>query len=432
MKLHHHRHAKLLAALIIGLSLPIGAAVADSDTIIAADGEEITYSKHISRFVQNRCQECHQPNGIAPFSLMNYRQVRGWSKMIREVVNDGRMPPWHADPAIGHFSNDRRIPMEEKEMLYSWMDSGMARGDQADMPEAIEWKNEWRIGEPDIVFEMPEEATIDATGVVPYKYFETKTNFEEDVWVSSMECLPGNPKVVHHIIMFVRTPGEAANFGNGEVSEGDGGFLDAFAPGGIPQRLSPGQARKIPAGSSLIWQLHYTPTGKTETDRSRFGIKFAKGPITHEMMTGSAIDFGFTIPPNDADYKVTSRVNFPKDATLFSFAPHMHYRGKDFDYAMVYPDGRREMLISIPNYDFNWQTTYDLAEPLFVPAGSRIECVAHFDNSADNPYNPDPDKSVTWGDQTWEEMMIGFFHYSMDVTDEDRRAEKKTEDISGD
>lgn len=417
-----------LALLVLG-----GTASADTDVeiLLPEDGEQVTYSKHISRLVQARCQECHQPNGIGPFSLLDYRQTRGWARMIREVIDENRMPPWHADPAHGEFANDRSLSDAEKQMVYDWIDNGMPRGNEADLPEPIEWKNEWRIGEPDVIFEMPEEVTIDPAGVVPYKYFRTETNFEEDVWISAAECLPGNPKVVHHIIMFVQSPNGDGNFARGEVSEGDGGFLDAFAPGGVPQIMKPGQARKIPAGSSLIWQMHYTPTGKTEVDRSKFGIKFATGPITHEIATGSAVNFNFSIPPNESNYRVESEVKFPQGGTLFALAPHMHYRGKDFDYTVVYPNGDEEKILSVPNYDFNWQTTYHLKEPMVLPPGTKIECVAHFDNSADNPYNPDPSKTVTWGDQTWEEMMIGFFHYSMDVVDDNRHT-KAESNVTGD
>ncbi len=258
--------------------------------------------------------------------------------------------------------------------------------------------------------------TIEPTGVVPYQYFETKTNFEEDVWIQAAECLPGNPKVVHHIIMFVSDPKSPLNFGGDDFDESStSGFLDAFAPGGVPQILPPGRARRVPAGASLIWQVHYTPTGKRETDRSQFGVKLAKGPITHEVRTGNAVNFNFEIPPQADNHRVEATLGFDKPVTLFSLAPHMHYRGKAFDYYITYPDGTRQHILSVPRYDFNWQTTYHFKEPLVVPAGSKMECVAHFDNSARNPYNPDPDKAVHWGDQTWEEMMIGFFHYSMDV-----------------
>lgn len=410
-----------------GLAVALAGAIFSFPALTAADPAaaagssvtSITYTKDIAPMLQAHCGECHHPGGIAPFSLNSYRQVRGWSKMIKEVVLDGRMPPWHADPHVGEWKNDRSLSEEQKQTIVKWIEGGMPQGDPADAPEEVEWHNEWRIGEPDVVFEMPEEVTIDPAGVVPYMYFETKTNFEDDVWVSAMECLPGNPKVVHHIIMFVSDPNSPLNFRDDEVGEGrSSGFLDAFAPGGVPQMLPEGQARLIPKGASLIWQVHYTPTGKLETDRSKFGIKFAKGPINFEMRTGNAINTDFEIPPHADNYKVESWTTFTSPVTLMSFAPHMHYRGKSFDYFLETPDGKRTHLLSVPRYDFNWQTTYHLKEPLSVPAGSKMHCIAHFDNSANNPYNPDPEKAVRWGDQTWEEMMIGFFHYSAGVKQE--------------
>ncbi len=409
-----------LAVALAGAVIAFPALAAEDPAAAAGSGAtSITYTKDIAPMLQAHCGECHHPGGIAPFSLNSYRQVRGWSKMIKEVVLDGRMPPWHADPHVGEWKNDRSLSDEQKLTITKWIDGGMPQGDPADAPEEVEWHNEWRIGEPDAVFEMPETVTIDPAGVVPYMYFETKTNFEEDVWVSAMECLPGNPKVVHHIIMFVSDPNSPLNFRDDEVGEEQSsGFLDAFAPGGIPQVLPEGQARRIPKGASLVWQVHYTPTGKLETDRSRFGVKFAKGPINFEMRTGNAINTEFEIPANADNHKVESWTTFSSPVTLMSFAPHMHYRGKSFEYFIETPDGKKTHLLSVPRYDFNWQTTYDLKEPLLVPAGSKMHCIAHFDNSANNPYNPDPEKAVRWGDQTWEEMMIGFFHYSTGVKKE--------------
>jgi hypothetical protein len=412
------RYSGLAFAAAVAGVLCAPAFAADDVATGAAGKTSATYTKDIAPMIEAHCGECHHPAGIGPFSLNSYRQVRGWSKMIKEVVLDGRMPPWHADPHVGQWKNDRSLSQEQKNTLVSWIDGGMPQGDPADLPEEVSRHNEWRIGEPDVVFEMPEEVTIDPAGVVPYMYFETKTDFEEDVWVSSMECLPGNPKVVHHIIMFVSAPGEGLDFGDDEAGgEGGSGFLDAFAPGGTPQALPQGQARRIPKGSSLIWQVHYTPTGKVETDRSRFGIKFATGPINYEMRTGNAINTNFEIPPRADSYKVESYTTFTSPATLMSLAPHMHYRGKSFEYYLETPDGKKTHLLSVPKYDFNWQTTYDFKEPVVVPAGSKMHCIAHFDNSDKNPYNPDPEKTVRWGDQTWEEMMIGFFHYSTSVED---------------
>ncbi len=383
-----------------------------------AGGEPITYTKHIAPLIQENCQECHRPESIAPFSLTSYAQVRGWSKMIREVVTDNRMPPWDADPAVGHFRNDRSLSDAEKNMLMSWIDTGMARGDAADMPEPKEWETGWRIGEPDMVFDMPQEVTIDPTGVVPYMYQATPAPFDHDVWISAAEVRPGNPQVLHHIIMFVNAPQDDSV----KTSPFENGYLLGFAPGAEPLRLLPGQAMRIPAGSDLVWQIHYTPTGKKETDRSQFAIKFAEGPIEERVTVSATMTSAFAIPPGDANYKVASNIVIPRDAYIHEFLPHMHLRGKSFDYYAKFPNGHEQHLLSVPEYDFNWQMTYTLEEPLFVPKGTEILGRAVFDNSEENPYNPDPTKTVVEGDQTWEEMMIGFFTLSY----KDENAQRST------
>lgn len=379
-----------------------------------ADSEaEYTFTRDILPIVQEKCQECHQPEGIGPFSLMSYRQVRSWSKMIREVVEDGRMPPWHADPHVGTFSNDISLTSEEKGALLGWIDSGMPQGRPEDAPAPRVYTDGWRMGTPDMVFEMPEEAVIEPTGVVPYLYFRTPTNFEEDVWIEAAEWRAGNSKVLHHIVMFYEDPNFVADPRDASLGPIAGrGFLGGYAPGSRPVVHREGVATRIPAGATLIWQMHYTPTGKEERDRSQFGIRFAKGPIVHEYEHAAPANFALSIPPGVDNHRVESELTFPDDVLLYSMSPHMHLRGKSFTYAAVFPDGREQLLLSVPRYDFNWQTTYVLEEPVELPAGTKIRCVAHYDNSSENPYNPDPTKTVTWGDQTWEEMMVGFLSFT--------------------
>lgn len=393
-------HKGLLGAVLAATVAFSAPAMAENPnaTILPKDGEQVTFSKHISRLIANNCQECHRPGAIGPFSLENYRQVRGWSKMIREVVDEGRMPPWFADAEQGHFANDARLTDDEKKMLFDWIDNGMPRGDAADMPAPLEWEEGWAIGKPDMIFEMPEEAVIPATGVVPYHYYTTETNFKEDVWVEAVESRPGNPKVLHHIIMFVQDPN--AQGGDGQY------FLDSFAPGGRPFEMGNGLARRIAAGSKLVWQVHYTPTGKVERDRSQFGIRFHRGEVKRELRTLLAANTSFTIPPRHPNYAVEAEYTFPEAARVYSFTPHMHYRGKDAKFKLIFPDGNEKVTLNVPNYDFNWQLDYRLAEPIDVPAGTKMHVVAHFDNSEGNPYNPDPDQAVRWGEQTWEEMML--------------------------
>jgi len=401
------RFMTLFTILIMGLA-GSQAAQADSIARVPDDLSEVTYSKHISRLIQAKCQECHRPEGIAPFSLMTYRQVKGWSRMIKEVVNERRMPPWGADPNVGHFKNDPSLTKEELAMVNYWVDNGTPRGKPEDMPEPLEFYDEWTIGKPDMVIEMPEEATIKPTGVVPYQYFVTKTDFDEDKYFSALEVLPGNRKVVHHIIIFVRDPDAAQDQRVGFLSD----MLDVYAPGSPPSVLEGGKARVIPKGAELVWQVHYTPTGKLEKDRSKFGLVFADGPVNEVIRTTTAVNPDFKIPAHHPNYEVEAELTLPKAATVYSFTPHMHYRGKAMDFIFEYPDGTEKLACSIPQYDFNWQLDYQLAEPLEVPAGTTLRVVGTFDNSADNPYNPDPTKPVTWGEQTWEEMLLGGIFYS--------------------
>jgi peroxiredoxin len=373
----------------------------------------ITYAKDVSRVLQNKCQNCHRPGTSAPFSLLSYDDAVHWADTIKEAVLDKRMPPWHADPHHGTFRNDRRLTSAEIATLTSWVDAGTPKGDDADLPPPRTFDGSgWMIGQPDLVFQLPQVVTIPAKGVVPYQYYQTETKFEEDVWISAAEARPGNRAVNHHIIVFVKSP--KANLFDPDARLG--GFLVGTAPGDMPLELPPGYARKIPAGSTLVWQMHYTPTGKEETDRSEVGLVLYKGP---QPPKGVALTKGisnrfFRIPAGADAHKVESEFTFSQDATLLSFMPHMHLRGKDFEYTAIFPDGTREVLLSVPKYDFNWQSTYRLAQPRHMPKGTKIHCVAHFDNSAANRANPDPTKPVFWGDQTWEEMMIGWIDFTYD------------------
>lgn len=386
------------------------AAFADGTIPVPSDLSEVNYSKHISRLVQAKCVECHRPEGIAPFALTSYRQVKGWAKMVQEVVHERRMPPWGLEPGIGKWANDPSLTEAELAMLDHWIENGMPRGDAADLPEPRTFHDDWSIGEPDVVLEMPEEITIPATGVIDYQYYQMETNFDEDVYVEALEVLPGNRKVVHHIIIFCSDPNDP----NDEKSEFTTPMLDVYAPGSPAGALPKGQARFIPKGATLVWQVHYTPTGKEETDRSKLGLVFSKGPVEEVIRTATVVNTGFKIPAHHPNYRVEGEMDFPADATIYSFTPHMHYRGKSMDFVLTYPDGREEVACSIPKYDFNWQLDYQLAEPLHVPKGATLKVVGHFDNSEDNPYNPDPSKPVTWGEQTWEEMLMGGIFLSWD------------------
>jgi peroxiredoxin len=372
----------------------------------------VTYSKDVAPILQQHCQGCHRPGQIGPMALLRYEDAAAWSETIREVIQERRMPPWHADPHYAKFSNDRSLSAEQRDKLLTWVKQGCPEGDHKDLPPPAVFSSNWRVGKPDMVFTMTEEFKVPAKAPVrgvPYQYFRVPTNFTEDVWVQAAEARPGNRAVVHHIIVFVRQPGERRQ----RTEDGIGnGMLVAFAPGDMPLQLEPGNAKKIPKGSELVFQMHYTPNGTEQTDRSSVGLIFARERPAHEIRTRAIANQLFAIPAGDNNKEVKATTVFRQDTLLLSLMPHMHLRGKNFEYRVIYPDDRSEVLLSVPRFDFGWQSNYRLAQPLKLTAGTRIECTAHFDNSATNPNNPDPSRVVVWGDQTWEEMMIGFVDYS--------------------
>lgn len=378
-----------------------------------AKGEgSVTFAKHVSRILQKHCQECHRPGQLGPMPLLSYDDASSWADMIREVVTDRRMPPWHADPKFGKFHNDRSLPKETCDQLLAWIDQGCPRGDDKDLPEPKKYPEGWFIGKPDVVFSMPREYTVPAKATpkgIRYQYFVVPTNFEEDMWVQAAEARPGNRAVVHHIIVYITVGGKRLQ---GREDGIGNGYLTAFAPGDLGVVFPPRAAKKIPKGASLAFQMHYTPNGTEQSDRSSVGLIFAKKPPQHEVRTRGIAQQILFIPPGADSHRVVSTTTFPKDVMLWALFPHMHLRGKSFEYQVVHPDGKKETLLSVPRYDFNWQATYGLEKPLHLPAGTRIQCTAYFDNSANNPNNPDPTRFVRWGDQTWEEMMIGFVDYT--------------------
>jgi peroxiredoxin len=366
----------------------------------------VTFSKQVARILQNNCQECHRPGQIGPMPLLTYDDAVSWAETIREVVQDGRMPPWFADPRHGKFANDRRLSPEDRQTLLAWIDQGTPRGDDKDLPPPREFVAGWVIGKPDLVLTMPKTFEVPAKTPrygVPYKYFTVETNFTEDRWVQRAEARPGATEVVHHIVVFIVPPGMTFN-------PDDPRFLAlcGTAPGDMPLILPPFMAKKVPKGARLVFQMHYTPNGTAQTDRSSVGLIFAKEPPKWSVQTLPVFNFQFRIPPGNDNYQVESWYRFPEDGRIVGFMPHMHLRGKDFLYEAIFPDGKKETLLSVPRFNFNWQSVYRPLEPLAMAKGTRLHCIAHFDNSAKNPNNPDPTKAVFWGDQTWEEMMIGW------------------------
>ena len=371
------------------------------------ESSDVTYSRQISRIFARRCVECHREGEIAPFTLTSYKDVVGWAEMIREVVEQQRMPPWHASPEHGRFKNDARLTDEEKRQIFAWVDAGAPEGDTDELPPPPQFTVGWRIGEPDQIVKMDDEPfQVPARGEVRYQYFRVDPGWKEDKYIQAAEARAGNPAVVHHIL--VTHPNRAvARWRHGVHSD----WITAMAPGSRPLILPEGMAKLVPAGSSLIFQMHYTPNGTANEDLSYVGFKFADPKSVKQIVgTDKAADHGFVIPAGAADHAVDATYRFRHDSLLLSMFPHMHLRGKAFRYTAVYPDGGREILLDVPRYDFNWQNAYELAEPKRMPAGTRLLCEAVFDNSADNLANPDPTRPVRWGDQTWEEMMIGYFN----------------------
>ncbi len=388
-----------------------------------ADGNSnITYSNKIAHLFNKHCVLCHRAGQIGPFSLTSYEDAGGWAEMIGEVVAEQRMPPWHADSRYGKFANDPRLTDEEKSDVAAWVAAGAPQGDPRDLPEAPKFAEGWMIPKPDEIIYMPKEFEVPAEGVVPYQSFIVDPGWEEDKWVSAMEPRPGNPAVVHHIVMYVLPPRGVSKYFSADLPKTELDWFASFSPGLRPPVLPQGTARFIPAKSKLLFQMHYTPNGTKQSDRSFVGIKFADpATVKREIAVQHSGRHDFVIPPHVGNHEVTSEYVFEHDSLLWSVSPHMHVRGKDFLYTLIYPDGKQEIVLEVPRYDFGWQTTYTLAEPKPVPKGAKLRCVAHFDNSENNLNNPDPTQEVRYGPQTWEEMCYGWFEIVLagqDLSDE--------------
>ena len=357
-------------------------------------------------------------------SLVTYAEARPWAKSIREAVLTRKMPPWFANPNYGHFANDRSLSPAEIDTLVAWADNGAIEGSSKDGPPPRVWPQGWSIGTPDLVLEMPKAFPIPAAGAINYQYIILPTHLAEDKWIQKVEVRPSDRAAVHHAVVYVREPGStwlgaqpaettfslplARAFTTSDV-------LMVYTPGNSYDLWKSGMAKKIKAGSDLVLQMHYTANGNASSDRTRIGIVFAKEPPRQAVLTLQMGNDHFVIPPGDPNYRVTVSGTLPNDALLISLFPHMHLRGKSFEYRIVHPEGQVETLLKIDRYDFNWQLNYKLAEPRRVPAGTRLQWIAYFDNSANNARNPDPHAEVRFGEQSWEEMMIGFFDVAVNA-----------------
>ena len=388
-------------------------------TVLAPEDlpEAVTWSKNIAPILQKNCEVCHRPGQVGPFALQTYEQAHGWAEMIASVVEERRMPPWNADERFdGHFVNERRLTKKERAAIQSWVEQGMPRGNPEEDPAPAKWPNEWRIGEPDAVFTMdswmyngeplPEEGyRVPREGTVEYKLFKCETNYDEDRWIQSMEIRPGAADVVHHVVIGIHDERSGPFRGDALLN-----YLAVAVPGDTPSIFPDGYAKLLPAGSTLVFQVHYTTNGKERFDRSSLGVIFAEEPPVFAVESEAIIYQGFQIPPGDDNYEIRAEIRIPNERGIISYFPHMHQRGKDFQYIAHYPDGTDEELLKT-DYDFNWQESYIYSDPKLFPAGTVIECIAHYDNSESNPNNPDPTATVRWGDQTWEEMFVGYYDH---------------------
>ncbi len=409
-----------------------------------------TFSGEVAPIMYAKCVACHRPGEVAPMSLITYKDVRPWAGSIHEKVTSRVMPPWHADRQYGAFRNEQSLTQNEIDTIVKWVNAGAPEGNPSRMPALPKFPEGWQIGTPDVVFEMPATYSIPAKGEIAYQYFEVPTNFTEDRWMQAGEVRAGDRAHVHHIIVYVKEPTaiprpnvmvnrpimaaataspaavapaapaaprpaapRAATDASPVARTGDQ-MLVNWAVGEDAPMFQPGMAKRIPKGSSLVFQVHYTTNGTAGSDKSRIGLIFAKEPPKREVRTGMILNPLFAIPPGAANHEIQAEATFTEDVNVWSMHPHMHLRGKDMTYTATYPDGRSEIVLRVPKFDFGWQTDYWLAKPLMLPKGSKLHVSAHYDNSTANRANPDATATVRWGDQTWEEMMIGFFTYTVE------------------
>ena len=375
-----------------------------------------TFSKDVAPILFRNCVECHRPTAMAPMSLMTYEDARPWARAIKQKVVTRQMPPWGADPTVAKYSNDVSLKQSDIDTIAAWADAGAPEGKRAELPAAPTFAEGWSIGKPDYVFKMLQPFKVPADGTVPYLYVTIPTNLKQDIWIRGVELKPTDRRVVHHIISnLVEGNGTAADpapkLARDPARREVGGGLGGLVPGRLYGTFDEGVARKIPAGADIVLQMHYTTIGQAVIDQTEIGVVLSKEPPAKLRAEGGGAipNMTFVIPPGDPNYEVSGKTTFDRDTYLSTLYPHMHVRGKDATYTVIYPDGREDVVLRVPKYDFNWQLSYKLAEPKFVPKGSTLKVVMHYDNSTANRFNPDPTASVRWGDQTWEEMMLGYY-----------------------
>ncbi len=398
------RVAQVLSIFVAGVAAAVPA--------MAADGTP-TFTKDVAPIFYKSCIECHRATMFAPMSLTSYEDARPWLRSIKQRVTARTMPPWGSDMPHGVLKNDPRLTEQEIQTIVSWIDGGAPKGDMADMPKMPALADGWTIGKPDAIYSMTEDYKIPATGTIEYLYLRIPVNLPEDRWYTAVEIKPSARAHVHHIIAYTEPSSDKPTRPGNTFGPTNIFGVSPNKPGLV---FEPGVAKLLKAGHDIILQMHYTTNGTAAVDRTQLGFIFAKEPPKQIHVTGLAVQPRFVIPAGDANAEVKAVAEIRQDTVLTSLTPHMHVRGKDMTYTAVYPDGTSEVLLRVPKYDFNFQITYDLAKPKILPKGTKVEVVAHFDNSPGNKYNPDPTKDVKWGDQTWEEMMIGFWGSVVDAS----------------
>lgn len=384
-----------------------------------APASPVTYHGRIARLVQTHCVECHRLGGVAPFALVDTANINEHAPAIQDVVTRGIMPPWFAAPAApgekSRWSNDRTLPPQDKADLLAWLAGGKPEGDPQEAPLPRHYPDEWQIGVPDLIVQIPKPITVKATGVMPYQEINVETKLTSDKWVQALEIQPTDRKVVHHVLVFMLAPSEAggdsAPHADQQASDGQHGLFASYVPGNAVIRLPDDFAKLLPAGSRLRFQIHYAPNGVTTTDQMRLGLVFAKNPPQNVVQVKGIVNRKLNIPPGADNHVEVGLLRMAIDARIMAFMPHMHLRGKAFRYEAVFPDGKSQVLLDIPRYDPNWQLTYRLAEPIDVPKGTVLRATGWFDNGRNNPGNPDASKTVRWGPQSEDEMLIGFIEY---------------------
>ena len=417
---------RLRIAQLIGLYvfLALFALLLDTSSLLGGNPQP-TFYRDVLPILQEHCLSCHRQGQVAPMSLVTYDETRPWAPAIAKSVQSKMMPPWFADPRFGHFSNDPSLTELQVETILAWVKAGAPAGDPHDAPSPPQWSEGWNITKPDVTLKMPVPVSLPADGDVEYTYEIVPTHFSEDKWVQMVEVRPSGPQYVHHAVVYIRPPDSnwlrhapiGVPFTASTLSDPQdrldahgttSDLLLVYAPGSSPDRWPDGMAKFVPAGSDIVFQIHYTTNGHAGNDQTSIGLVFAKTPPAQRVITLQLNDHAFIIPPGADDFRVETQGTLPNDATLLSLFPHMHLRGKRFEYDIVKSDGSVETLLRV-NYHFHWQLSYRLAEPRLLKAGTKLRAIAWYDNSRNNPHNPNPDATVTWGDQTYQEMMVGFF-----------------------